>query len=329
LRYPGFRLVKAGAKLDVASYTEDIRWRPVPFTGTARVPRVLAELQGGATVVLQGLHLNWTPLARYSRALEARLGQPVQANAYMTPRRAQGLPVHHDTHDVFVLQVAGSKRWLVYEPVLELPLKAQRYAPEMGAPGEPILDITLAAGDTLYLPRGWLHQALTSEDDSLHVTVGVNVVTWFDALRAALERCADDVDFRRSVPSDGDGAVELAERLFERLTPDEVVAARRERLLSGHRPILDGQLGQLRALDRVTTESLVERRPTVVADFDGRVLAFEGKRIAFPPQAREAVEALLAATEAVKLSQLPGGLDESGRVVLARRLVGEGFLRVS
>ena len=27
----------------------------------------------------------------------------------------------YDTHDVLVLQVSGSKRWLVYEPVLELP----------------------------------------------------------------------------------------------------------------------------------------------------------------------------------------------------------------
>ena len=93
----------------------------------ADVPRVLDEVDRGATVVLQGLHLTRHPLAAYSRELEARLGHPVQANAYLTPRRSQGLPVHHDTHDVFVLQVAGTKRWLVYEPVLELPLRDQRY----------------------------------------------------------------------------------------------------------------------------------------------------------------------------------------------------------
>ena len=42
-----------------------------------------------------------------------------------TTRRlgAQGFKVHHDTHDVFCLQVEGEKRWLVYPPVLELPLK--------------------------------------------------------------------------------------------------------------------------------------------------------------------------------------------------------------
>lgn len=183
LRHPGFRLVKAGARLELRNYSTDISWRPRPFTGVADVPRVLAEVEAGATVVLQGLHLTHRPLAAYCRELEARLGHPAQANAYLTPRRSQGLPVHHDTHDVFVLQIAGTKRWLVYEPVLDLPLRDQRYGPELGAPGDVVLDVVLGPGDTLYLPRGWLHEALTSDEDSLHLTIGVNVVTWLDALR--------------------------------------------------------------------------------------------------------------------------------------------------
>src|SRR5829696_2750734 len=184
IRTPGFRLVKAGAT--VSGYTSDLSWRPDPFTGVADVRRVLAEFEAGATIVLQRLHHSWLSLARYCRLLEAFLGHPAQANAYYTPRGSQGLPVHHDTHEVFSLQVSGEKRWLVYEPALELPLKDQRYRPELGEPGEPVLDITLRAGDTLYLPRGWLHQALTSSSDSLHVTVGVNVRRWIDEARAVV-----------------------------------------------------------------------------------------------------------------------------------------------
>ena len=218
LRFPGFRLAKAGAKLEVSDYTKDLSWRPQPFTGTADVERVLAEFEDGATIVLQGLHLNWRPLAEFCRSLEGELGHPAQANAYFTPRSAQGLPVHHDTHDVFSLQVAGEKRWLVYEPAWELPLKHQRYKAEtMGEPGEPVLDVTLQAGDTLYLPRGWLHEAKTSETDSLHLTVGVNVYTWMDAFRAALDSCAGEVGFRRS--PDDDGADDLLELLAEQLQP--------------------------------------------------------------------------------------------------------------
>ena len=157
------------------------------------MPRVLAEFEAGATIVLQGLHHSWLPLARYCRQLEAYLGHPAQANAYYTPRGSQGLPVHHDTHEVISLQVAGEKRWLVYEPALELPLKNQRYSSELGAPGEPVLDVTLRAGDTMYLPRGWLHQALTSDSDSLHITVGVNVRRWIDEARAELDAQEDDI----------------------------------------------------------------------------------------------------------------------------------------
>ena len=79
IRTPGFRLVKAGAT--VSGYTTDLSWRPAPFTGVANVPRVLAEFEAGATIVLQGLHHLWLPLARYCRQLEAFLGHPVQANA--------------------------------------------------------------------------------------------------------------------------------------------------------------------------------------------------------------------------------------------------------
>lgn len=333
LRVPGFRLVKAGAKLDQRAYTVDLSWRPVPFTGTADTPRVLDEYEQGATVVLQGLHLNWTPLARYCRALEAFLGHPAQANAYLTPRRAQGLPVHHDTHDVFVLQVSGSKRWLVYDPVFELPLKDQRYAQEMGEHGRAVLDLVLESGDTLYLPRGWMHEALTSDEDSLHLTVGVSVYTWLDAFKAALARCEEDVEFRRSVPDDGEGGAELAERLVERLAPEAVAAAARERLVATRRPIRDGQLDDLRALARLAPETAVERRATVIADLDASddrrvALVFEGKRVLFPAGAREEVEALVAAEGPVRLADLPGRLDEEGRVVLARRLVREGFLRI-
>src|SRR5262245_55896239 len=33
LRHPAFRLVKADAKLELRDYTEDVSWRPAPFTG--------------------------------------------------------------------------------------------------------------------------------------------------------------------------------------------------------------------------------------------------------------------------------------------------------
>jgi JmjC domain len=328
LRFPGFRLAKAGAKLEVSSYTKDLSWRPSPFTGTADVERVLAEFEEGATIVLQGLHLNWHPLAEFCRSLEAELGHPVQANAYFTPRSAQGLPVHHDTHDVFSLQVAGEKRWLVYQPAWELPLKHQRYKAEtMGEPGDPVLDVTLQAGDTLYLPRGWLHEAKTSETDSLHITVGVNVYTWTDAFRAALDSCAGEVGFRRS--PDGEGADDLLARLAEQLAPERVERRRRRKLVRTRRPILGGQLSQLRALDELDLDTVLERRPTVIFDLAGTKLSYEGKALEFPEATAEDLAFAAQAEEPFTAADLPGDLDDEGRLVLVSRLVREGFLLIS
>jgi JmjC domain len=279
--------------------------------------------------VLQGLHLNWMPLAKFCRALEAELGHPAQANAYYTPRRSQGFAVHHDTHDVFVLQVAGEKHWRVYDPLLELPLKRQRYSKSLGEHGPPVLELTLHAGDTLYLPRGWLHDALTSETDSLHVTVGVNLHTWVDALRAALEESEQDVEFRRSVDEDAAPEDDLLERLAERLGPDEVARRARARFVDSRRPILDGQIEEVRTLDSLGVETPLERRATVIADLEGTTLSFEGKRVAFPKHAREQLEAIFAADEPFTAAELPGGLDDESRLVLVRRLIREGFLRRS
>jgi ribosomal protein L16 Arg81 hydroxylase len=315
LRTPGFRVVKAGET--PTGYTTDLPWRP-----EADVRRVLAEFEAGATIVLQGLHHLWLPLARYCRHLEAYFGHSAQANAYYTPRDSQGLPVHHDTHEVFSLQVAGEKRWLVYEPALELPLKNQRYRSALGAPGEPVLDVTLRAGDTMYLPRGWLHQALTSGSDSLHITVGVNVRRWIDEARAALDEQEDDVAFRRTVDHDEPPAVPP-------LDAETARARARDRFVSSRRAILDGQLSEVRALDDLTAETQLVRRDTVIADLHGTTLVFEGRRLRFPERLAAELEFLVTADASFTPAQLPGGLDGAGRLVLVRKLVREGFLRRS
>jgi hypothetical protein len=320
LRTPAFRLVKAGET--VAGYTTDLPWRPSAFTGVADVRRVLEEFERGATIVLQGLHHLWLPLARYCRHLEAFLGHPVQANAYYTPAGSQGLPVHHDTHEVLSLQVAGEKRWLVYEPVLELPLKDQRYRSSLGEPGEPTLDVTLRAGDTLYLPRGWLHQALTSASDSLHITVGINVRRWIDEARAELDAAKAELPFRRTI--DADEPPELPA-----LDAEAARARARERFVRTRRPILDGQLSELLALRALEVDDALERRDTVIADLHGTTLVFEGRSLRFPERLAAELEFIVAAEEPFAAADLPGDLDDDGRLVLVRRLVREGFLRRS
>jgi bifunctional lysine-specific demethylase and histidyl-hydroxylase NO66 len=324
--------VREGAQIDIGSYTRDVPWRP-PITGSADVERIAAEWEAGATIVLQALHLNWRPVAVFCRDLERALGHPVQTNAYYTPSGSQGFAVHHDTHDVFVLQVAGEKRWLLYEPLLELPLENQRWSKELGEPGPPSKDLTLAAGDTLYLPRGWPHEAATSEADSLHLTVGIKAYTWTAAFKEAIADCAEELEFRRAVPADGIGGESLLERLRERLGPDAVSARMNRRFVSSRAPILEDQLSQVRALAELNMDTSVERRRTVIAGlaaWDGGIaLVFEGKEVRFPATVEMDVKFCAEIEETFTPSDLPGDLDGDGRLVLVRRLVREGFLRLT
>jgi bifunctional lysine-specific demethylase and histidyl-hydroxylase NO66 len=330
IRYPAFRLVREGRQLSVGEYTSDVSWRPA-FTETVDVPRLLAEWEAGATIVLQALHVSWHPLAVFCRLLEEALGLPVQANAYYTPRGSQGFAVHHDTHDVLVLQVAGEKRWLLYEPLLELPLKHQRYSAALGDHGEPTDDVVLRAGNTLYLPRGWLHEAKTSAHDSLHLTIGITAHTWLDGAKGALEASEGELAFRRGVGADSEDG--LVDALAEQLDPELVRQRQRRRFLDSRRPIRADGLSQLRALERLDEESLLERRETVIADLeespDGLMLVFEGKEVRFPAHASSELRACFESETTFRLVDLPGELDSEGRLVLARRLVREGFLRIS
>ena len=334
LRHPAFRVVKEGEKYSVGDYAEDVSWSPKPFSATAKVERVAAEFGRGATIVLQALHVHHPPLARFCRDLERELGHPAQTNAYYTPPSAQGFKVHHDTHDVFCLQVAGEKRWLVYPPILELPLRNQKYTPEMGEPGETVLDVTMRAGDTLYLPRGWLHQAMTSDTPSLHLTVGVAVATWLDALQAAVKEAAkDEVDLRRGVPADGQAPDGLLDRVAARLSPEAVASRTRRSFVQSRRPVREDAFEQVRAIDELDVDASLERRETVIFDLavdeQEAMLTFEGRDLHFPARIGAELAFLAAAEGPFTLADLPGRLDDAGRLVLGRRLVREGFLRIS
>ena len=332
-RVPAFRLAKDGTQLPLGSYTEDIPWHPGRFAQIARVDRVAEEYARGATIILQALQLHWHAAALYCRGLEAALGWPVQANAYLTPATAQGFSVHHDVHDVFVLQVAGSKRWRLYEPAVELPLRSRRWSAATDEPGPLWAELTLEAGDTLFVPRGWPHEAAAGDADSLHLTIGLHPPTRLDAIRAALERSAgDDVELRRSLGTPGELPGELVEQLGDNLDPDALARAARRRFVDTRRPIVEDALANARAADSLGAADAVERRPTVIADVElsdaGAVLRFEGKLVRFPAKAAAAVAAAYGAAEPFSAGDLPGPLGVTGRVTLVRRLVREGFLRV-
>lgn len=334
------RVISDGKETPVS----DLVSENLPGSYANAVELLYSHYRDGATINLLFLQEHWSPLTRLCQSMSDVLGGMFHVNVYLTPAGARGLKEHYDTHDVFVAQVYGSKRWQLWDPPVQLPLKDQRYLPPEGGPGEPMADLTLRPGDMLYMPRGTVHQAVSQETASLHLTVGVQSVLWVDLLRNAVERAtANDVRFRSSLPvgfaNDEElvaqtekRAEELLDLLRDSIEPAAVVATGRTRAMLARRSTLHGHLLDLEALDSVDLDTKLQRRPETVwriADNESDVgLVFHGKELHFPKLAEPALREI---TEAGVFSarEISGRLDEPGRLVLVRRLLKEGFLTLA
>jgi len=345
LRLPAIRLVRDGTPLDPATYTRSARLGNKDLADVADPGRVYERFREGATIVLQGLHRSWPPLTRFCRELELELTHPVQVNAYVTPPAAQGLAVHYDTHDVFVLQFGGTKQWSIHDPVLEDPLASQPWSSSRGRSGDAILCASLVVGDSLYVPRGFLHSALAQEGTSAHLTIGVAATTWADVVRSAVAGIDDEVDFRRALPvgfaHEPDllapavaAHLEQLRAWLDKVDVEAVAARTARRFWSGRTPMLAGQLHQLSLLDEINDGSRVRRRPGTICrvrlDVDaGSVHVLLGDReLHMPGSLERIVHRLADARGEIEVGALADQLDQSSRLVLVRRLVREGLLEV-
>lgn len=298
LRTPFLRVAKDGSTLPSSSFT-------APAGVGATVADQLDDtalwraFADGATLVLQALHRTWEPVADLVSRLSTELGHPVQANAYVTPPQNRGFDAHYDVHDVFVLQIAGAKRWVVHEPVLPDPLRDQPWTErraavaDRAAHGTPHVDTVLRPGDVLYLPRGWLHSAQAQGEVSVHLTLGVH--TWTrhalaeQLTRAALAALGDDPSMRRALPlgTDGpngsDGETDLVrERLLAALAEADPAPSFRRARRSQGRPAPLGPLAQLTAVNSLGPASPVRLRKALDARLDGTRLSTRVGYLDFP-----------------------------------------------
>ena len=159
--------------------------------------------RAGATIILQQAHQLEPSLGRFCRALEHVFSAHVQTNLYLTPSSAQGFKTHFDNHCVFVLQVAGEKAWRLYEKPVDTPFRGEGFETGKHETGELKQQFVLKAGDCAYVPRGLMHDAMTSgTDPSLHITVGLITRTWADLMLEAVSEVALRTPaLRKSLPA--------------------------------------------------------------------------------------------------------------------------------
>lgn len=276
LRTPFLRVAKAGSTLANAAFTAP-GGTGAGIADQVSDTKLTTLFAGGSTIVLQALHRAWPPVIDFCQQLAADLGHPVQANAYVTPPQNQGFDDHYDVHDVFVLQVAGRKRWSIHAPVHPSPLRDQpwtdrRDAVREAALQDPVIDTVLEPGDVLYLPRGYLHSATALGGLTIHLTLGLHSWTRYavaeELVALALAGLADDEEARGSLPLGTD------------LAPGDLDA---DLLTAKLRDALDG-LDPAVLAERMRTRRLATQRPAPVG-----------------PLAQHALSASLDATTSLRL----------------------------
>ena len=341
LRTPFLRMARDGSLVDSARFTGS-GGAGAEIADQVRDDRVAELFADGSTLVLQGLHRTWAPLADFAAQLSVDLGHPVQVNAYVTPPSNRGFSAHYDVHDVFVLQVAGGKRWTIHRPVLADPLRSQPWtdrsaAVSVQARTEPVIDAVLNPGDRLYLPRGWLHSAEALGEVSVHLTVGVHPVTRYAVVQALAALAAEVPALRGSLPLGMEVAdpaqvaphltatVEALRDWLATADPAAVAAKLRTALWPRSRPGPVPPLAQAAAIAALDQDSVVRLRPqlrhALATGGDAVLLRLADRQISFPAVTEPALKALLSGRP-VRVGELPG-LDADDRLVLVRRLLRE------
>lgn len=230
----------------VTSFDGDWKLKQGPI---ARLP---AMSKPGWTLLVQGLdqHLGEARalLDLFRFVPDARLDDLMLSVA----SDGGGVGPHFDSYDVFLIQLAGQRRWRIgaqRDAVLrdDVPLKIiANFKPEQ--------EFVLGPGDMLYLPPGWAHDGVALGAGCVTASVGFRASTADGLAAELLPRLLDDVDSAGKLYADP--------RQEAATEPARVPAA----LLDFARRAVEAAVQRPQALERALGEALTEPKATVWFD---------------------------------------------------------------
>jgi bifunctional lysine-specific demethylase and histidyl-hydroxylase NO66 len=201
-------------------------------------------------------------------------------------------------------------------------------------------EVLLEPGLSMYLPTGTPHAARAQETVSLHVTIGINQLTW----RGLVERTVSPL--LAALPDEhlpagylddpamlSGGLAERLEALAEEVRRlDAASAAENEirRFLTTRPPRLSGGLHDVLGVDAIAPGTRLRRRPghpcVLLVHGDEVEVLLGDRSITGPAWIRPALEEVRVRGELTP-ADLP--LDQQSSLVLCRRLVKEGLLELA
>ncbi|GAA3522333.1 hypothetical protein GCM10022393_41090 [Aquimarina addita] len=315
--------------------------------GSLNLNQIYAAYADGHTIVIHEVQRYWKPIQRLCQSLQKEFNFRTLGELFLTPKNQKALSPHYDAHDVFVVQLQGTKHWTLYDEEYQTPLVDSF---------QPVFDrnqlknkreIMLKAGDVLFIPRGVPHEAMTMDESSLHLSIGVHPFQWVDLLMISLSQVAqNDVEFRQPLPlgylnqyKTDDSLKELINTKIERLlqktsnnlNPSYGIDLLSENFRSNQKSIGDGHFAHLDKIEDINLKTSLAHRDfmTVGVLQIGELsrILFQGNVIKGPEYLGSCFDFIAKATKGFTVSEIPL-LDEEGKLKLVKRLVRGGLLKI-
>ncbi len=301
--------------------------------------KVLALYEQGTTIVLNAAEGRIPSLGEFSEGVVRDWHlDTAQANLYLTPPNAQGFAAHLDRHCVLILQIHGEKTWKIYPMGADHPIENKEGKFKHRGPGGALVqEVVLRPGDLLYLPRGQIHEACTSDAASLHVTLGLFPKFPFRVLSELGMKAGELSGLRQGIVF-GPGCEARREAIGQRMAaflhavdgaslPGEALAA-----MEAKRPMSrQKRFSDVVQAPRITADTVVSRRQEVEVSWKRQETGLDvkvlGKSLTAPLVAEKAF-GWMNRKEPFVVRELPALLLPHRKATLVAELVKAGLLRI-
>ncbi len=311
------------------------------------IGKLFSLFDDGGTVHVTNVQKYWPPVGAFCRSVQKQLGCNFEADFWLTNANQFPAYYHYDGHDVFALQIFGSKRWRIWNTLTNVPRSNSGNNLDEQSLGEPIYEFDTKPGDLIYLPWGTPHAVTIREGYSLHLGFGIHPPTWADMIMNMLDRYDDQreglggyVPFA-ALRNEGDlefaqeSLVEMVKELASKEAVGDAFNVYRSKFLETVRTANDEHV-RLQILGRsdLRSDTLVSLRQNLpmVWKVNDRTVSLQvpgGGTIEGPRQLAPAVRYIAESDGSFKIGSLPDTLDDRAKAYFVGMLIDRGLLTVT
>ncbi len=315
--------------------------------GSLNLNQLYTAYADGYSILVNGIQRFWSPIRSLTENIRQEISHNASANLYLTPENEKAFSPHYDSHDVFAIQISGEKHWILYDDTYYKTPLLNSYQPTFqreqltGA-----REITMRAGDILYMPRGVPHEAYTTDKSSMHITIGIQSIQWIDFItKLLLNLSQKHIELRKSLPIgflnlDNEGLltadaeldfINILQQVFKKENVDDSLHILGEDFRIKEQSKSDGHFASLNKLNHIHLESQLSKREgltsKVTNSASGARILFQGNTIKGPSQIATTLSFISEQEGAFSVREIPF-LNDDNKLKLAKRLIRGGLLKV-